>query len=97
MVVKRIGIFSLGKVLGALYALLGLISGTLFTLATLAGARAVGDEGGALAAAFGVGAIIILPIAYGIAGFFAGLLAAVLYNVVAAVVGGIELELQRIG
>jgi hypothetical protein len=95
MVVRRVGIFSLGKVLGFIYGLVGLVVGTLFTLLTLAGARAAGGDAGALAAAFTVGAIVILPILYGMGGFFAGLVFAVLYNLVAAIVGGVELELER--
>ncbi|HSL84069.1 MAG TPA: hypothetical protein VLF66_14955, partial [Thermoanaerobaculia bacterium] len=42
---------------------------------------------------FGVGAVVLLPIFYGLMGFLAGLLTAALYNLAARVVGGLELEL----
>jgi hypothetical protein len=42
----------------------------------------------------GIGAIIIFPILYGCIGFVATLVAAWLYNVVAGLVGGIEMEIQ---
>jgi hypothetical protein len=42
----------------------------------------------------GVGAIIVLPIFYGGLGFVGTLIAAWLYNVIAGVVGGIELDVQ---
>ena len=43
---------------------------------------------------FGAGAIVILPILYGGLGFVATLIAAWVYNVVAGIVGGIELDVQ---
>jgi predicted histidine transporter YuiF (NhaC family) len=38
MVVRRVGVLSLNKVLGVLYALLGLIVGALFAIVSLSGA-----------------------------------------------------------
>ena len=38
MMVRRVGVVSLGKVLGVLYALLGLIVGALFAIISLLGA-----------------------------------------------------------
>jgi hypothetical protein len=43
---------------------------------------------------FGVGAIIILPILYGIFGALGGALTAVMYNVVAGMVGGLVVETE---
>ena len=43
---------------------------------------------------FGAGAVVILPIVYGCIGFVGGLIMAPLYNLVAKVVGGIEVELS---
>jgi hypothetical protein len=42
----------------------------------------------------GIGALIFLPIMYGIFGFIAGVIGAFLYNVIAGVVGGIEIETE---
>ena len=96
MVLNRIGVLSTGKILGILYAGLGLLIGGLFSLFSLLGA-AVGasqDAGGAFfAMVFGIGAVVILPIFYGVLGLIGGILTAALYNLAASVVGGIELEL----
>ena len=99
MVLRRIDPLSAGKFLGVLYALLGLLMGALFTLASLLGAVAAAQRGGNGAAGMllGVGAIVILPVLYGFAGFVGGLIGALLYNVVASLVGGIEIDLERSG
>ncbi len=95
-IVKRVGVVSFGKVLGVLYALLGLIVGGLLSLLSLAGAFAAQNRGqGVGALMFGAGAIIIVPIFYGLIGFIGGIIVAALYNVVASIAGGIELELDQ--
>ncbi|MEX0714561.1 MAG: hypothetical protein WD278_19650 [Pirellulales bacterium] len=94
MVVKSIGVLSAGKVLGCLYVLLGLIIGAMFSLLSLAGVAAGGQDAGAAAFLFGIGAIVIIPLFYGTVGFIGGIIMAALYNVVASLAGGIELELS---
>jgi len=42
----------------------------------------------------GVGAIIVAPIMYACFGFIGALIGAALYNVVAGIVGGIELDVE---
>jgi hypothetical protein len=43
-------------------------------------------------ALFGVGAIILLPICYGILGFIGTLIMAWLFNIAAGIVGGVEVD-----
>jgi hypothetical protein len=43
---------------------------------------------------FGIAGIVVLPIVYGILGFITTLIGAWLYNVLAGMVGGVELEVQ---
>jgi hypothetical protein len=93
-----VGVWSVAKVLGALYAGMGLLFGAIFALISLAGAGIAGaadsGEGAMFGALFGVGAVIFLPIVYGLCGVVFGALSAWLYNVFAGIVGGIELDLQ---
>jgi hypothetical protein len=49
--------------------------------------------GKAFGAMFGVGAIIFFPILYGVLGFIGSLIGAGIYNLLAAMVGGVEIEL----
>jgi len=97
MIIRRVDALSVGKVLGCLYFLIGLIAGGLVSLFALLGAAAAGPRrGGSVEQLiFGVGAVIIIPVVYGVIGLIGGLISGALYNVVASVVGGIEIELQR--
>lgn len=93
MILKSVGVFSAAKVMGCLYALMGLIIGGLFSLIALAGMGA-GGRNGPEALFFGAGAVIAIPIGYGILGFIGGIISAVLYNIVASVAGGLEFEFE---
>lgn len=96
MVIRSIRVFSLGKVMGVMYGLIGLLVGLFFSLFSVLGAafsQAMDSSGEAWAGAlFGVGAVILLPVIYGCLGFLGGLLSAAIYNLVARLVGGVELE-----
>jgi hypothetical protein len=81
---------------GVIAGFFGLVLGGLFSLFSLVGGAmgAMAGEQGAWAMLFGVGAIIIAPIFYGIIGFISGGLMAWIYNIAAGVMGGVELELE---
>ena len=95
--VRKVGVVSLGKVVGATDALIGLIFGAILSLFSVIGAgfaSAAGDDNAFVGMIFGVGAIILLPIFYGIFGFLGGMLVALIFNVVSGIVGGLELEVD---
>ena len=95
MILRRFGVFSVAKVYGALTAGMGLIFGILVALGSLVGlGMSGGDDPPFIAAMFGVGAVIFLPIFYGILGFCVGALMAALYNLFAGIVGGVRVELE---
>ena len=95
MVVRRVNPLSLAKVAGVLYAILGLIFGALMSLFSfVASSMMPQQDAGPFAMLFGVGAIIALPIVYGVVGFIMSLIMAALYNLVAGMVGGVEVDLQ---
>jgi hypothetical protein len=95
MIIKRLGPLSFAKVTGALYGIFGLIAGTIFALIALVGGTVSGKSGGPLfGALFGVGAIVFIPILYGGLGFLVSLLMAAVYNGVAGLVGGVEIEVE---
>lgn len=87
---------SLAKVAFALYAAIGVLVGLVVALVGLTGI-ALGDLGSAapfVGLALGAGAIIALPIFYGVMGFLVGIVSAAVYNVAAGIVGGVEVDLQ---
>lgn len=92
-VVKRVGIFSVGKVVGALYALVGLIAGGVISLFSLAGAAASGIDQGLPGLIFGAGAVVIIPLLYGAIGLIGGIIIGALYNLIASMIGGVEVEI----
>jgi hypothetical protein len=89
MVLNRIGPRSAAKVIAVLYAIFGLVMGAFFSVAALLRA-----DGGGVGAMWGVAAVVIFPVLYGVLGFLVTLLTTWLYNVVAGAVGGIELDLR---
>lgn len=97
MVVKKVGVFSVAKISGSVYFVIGFIAGLFIALASLLGGLAglsQDSEAGFIGIIFGVGAIIILPFFYGILGFLGGAICGALYNFFSSVVGGIELEVE---
>jgi hypothetical protein len=101
MVIRRFGVWSVARLYGAMLAAMGLFFGACVALAAtvggMAGAMRNTDSGlasGALGALFGVGAIIILPLFYGVLGVVSGAIAAALYNLFAGMFGGIEIEMD---
>ena len=93
MVIKRIAPNSCAKIIGTLYAILGIVVGAIFSLGSLAGAFA-SSEGAGIPAIIGVGAISVSGSEPEGSGLLATLIGAWLYNVLAGLVGGIEMDLQ---
>ena len=97
MVLKKVGILSFAKIYTILMAIAGLIVGIIFTvIAFLVQAFAAATSGEAVPGFVALGAanIVIMPIVYAIIGFVSGVIMAWLYNVIANLVGGVELELE---
>jgi len=93
--VRRIGPGSAFKLGAALYAFMGLLLGVIFALvSTLGGALLPASEAGVFRMFFGVGAIVFLPICYGIIGGIFSAIGAVIYNLVAGWVGGLEVDIS---
>ena len=99
---RRVDPISLAKVFAVVQASIGLIIGgciSIFALlAGMVGSSALPEGSGApgwLGPMIGVGAVIALPVLYGVMGFVSGLIGSFIYNFFAGVVGGIVLEFER--
>ena len=94
MVIKRINVLKLAIFQGALMAAFGLLAGLFLLVFGSMFSKLGGDGASAVGLIGGVGAVIFLPILYGIFGFIGGAIGAFVYNLVAGVVGGIEIEVE---
>ena len=93
MKLRRIGVLSAGKIAGIFYALIGLFAGFIFSMIAMIG-MSVGSDLGIWELVMGVGAIIFMPIVYGLMGFVGGISSAAIYNLIAGLIGGLEIELE---
>lgn len=95
MVLKRVDPLSLARISGTLYAILGLVFGAVFSVIAMLGAAArTSDSSSDMGWLFGAGAIVVLPLFYGLIGFVGALISAWLYNWLARTVGGVKLDLE---
>ncbi len=93
--VKRIAPGSAFKVGAVSYAIMGLLFGIIFALVSMVGGALVpASEAGVFRMFFGVGAIVFLPICYGVIGGIFAAIGAVIYNLVAGWVGGLEVDIS---
>ena len=93
MKVKKIGVLSVAKIYGAIGAVIGFVIGLFIALLSVFMAM-LPMKGSIMFAGLGVLAIIIVPIFYGAILFIAGAVGAWIYNVFAAWIGPVEIELE---
>jgi hypothetical protein len=97
MVIRKINPWSCAKVAGVTYALMGLLIGGLFSLVGLGIGSMANREAFPMAGMLvGAGAIVVLPILYGVMGAVVTAIGAVIYNIVAGMIGGIEIEVETL-
>lgn len=102
--IRKVGVLSAAKMYGAIALVMSLLIsipyGLIIILYSLIGGGALGGEAGF---AIGGGGIVVgilvmvgLPIMYAIIGFVGGAIGALLYNLFAGFVGGIEIEVESV-
>jgi|SRR6476660_1263198 len=102
--IKKLGILSVAKMQGVMGLVIGLIIGVIYGLIIIAysllgasilkGNSSLAVGGGGVDV--GIVAMIAIPIIYGIIGFIGGAIGALLYNLFAGMVGGVEIEVENI-
>ncbi|HEY4904694.1 MAG TPA: hypothetical protein VIH89_14570 [Candidatus Sulfotelmatobacter sp.] len=92
-IVKSVGVLSMAKIMGLIQACMGLIFAPFFLLIGMLGSLA-GQDKNPFAGVVGVFLALLMPIMYGAIGFIVGAIGALLYNLFAKLVGGIELDLD---
>lgn len=102
--IKKLGILSVAKIYAAIMLVVSLLIsipyGLFIIIFSLSGASSIGGQGGlALGGGgviFGLLVMIGLPIMYSAFGFVGGAIGAILYNIFAGFVGGIEIEVENV-
>src|SRR5207302_10424513 len=98
--VKRIAPLQAGKMMGLLYACMGLIFMPIFMLAAAAGAFAQHAQGaqassttpGAVVAGIMFGMGLFMPVIYCVVGFIFGVFVSSIFNLVPPLLGGLLVE-----
>ena len=91
-ILKSVGVLSAAKVGGMLYGAMGLIFIPVGLLMMSFGSLI--GQSTPIAGGYFFLLSITLPLVYGVMGFFIGALGAIIYNVVAGWVGGLEMRLE---
>ena len=86
MIVKRLGALTMGKMWGAIYGILGLATGAFISLYWLLQRELISSNNWLMM-------LLGLPIFYAVIGFAIGLIVATLYNWLAKLIGGIEVDM----
>lgn len=97
MIIKRVQPMSLAKIMGVVYAVLGFFFGILCSVVGLASSTFLPGPQQSFQSwslFFGVGAIVFLPILYGLLGFLGGLFSAAIYNALAKWIGGVVIDVE---
>jgi hypothetical protein len=93
VIIKRVGVVKLAIFQGTMMAAFGLIAALIF-MAFGAMLSGFGGQAAGIAGMMGIAMLIVLPILYGVIGFIIGAIAAALYNLIASIVGGIEIDVE---
>jgi hypothetical protein len=92
-VVKRIHPGSAFKVVAVIYAIIGLVIGILYAVATLANLALPGVTQAPRGAVVSVFAVVLFPILYGIVAGMVAAVSALVYNFAAGWIGGLEIDI----
>jgi uncharacterized membrane protein len=91
--IQRIGVWQLAKVMGVLYFLMGIVFLAVISLFSRGMPGAAGTAFSSFGMGGGFGMFLFMPLLYAFFGVVFGALTAVLYNVVAGMMGGVEIDL----
>ena len=92
--IKRFGVFQTAKIAAVMYFLISAIFFIPFGLIALMAGSATRGREGMMGALFGGVFMLFAPIVYAVLGFIFVAIGCLLYNFIAAFVGGIEIEIE---
>jgi len=104
MTIRRFGVFSVAKMQALVAFVFGLFVGVIYGLVFIimgASMAAIAPReeaafGGVSTVVVGVIMMIGIPLFYAVLGFIGGLIAALIYNAMAGMIGGIKFDLEAV-
>lgn len=105
--IRKLGILSVAKIYAVMMLIMSLLIsipyGLFIIVISLIGGVGAGNSDAWGGLAIGGGGVVVglllmigIPILYGAIGFIAGCIGALIYNILAGIVGGIEIEVENI-
>ena len=105
--IKKLGILSVAKIYAVMMLIFSLLIaipyGLFIILFSIIGGAGAGSQDGLAGLAVGGGGIVVgilvmigIPIFYAVLGFVGGAISALIYNIFAGMVGGIEIEVENV-
>ncbi len=101
--IKKLGVLSVAKIYAIIMLVMSLIISIPYGLFVIGISLVGASTGGSNSLALGGGGAIVgllmmvgIPIFYAVIGFVAGAIGALLYNLFAGMVGGIEIEVENL-
>ncbi len=94
MRITHVAPLSVGKIAFVLYGCLGLFACLFLIPMMMFGAMAQSSHGFPTGAAFAIGMVVAIPVLYATFGALFAMAVTALYNVVAGMVGGVELRIE---
>lgn len=102
--IKKLGVLSVAKMYAAMAFVISLLIsipyGLFIIIFSLIGASSARGDAGLAVGGFGIvggiAVMIIIPIVYTIMAFIGGCIGALIYNIFAGFVGGIEIEVESV-
>jgi hypothetical protein len=83
--IRRFGVLQTAKVVAVIYTLMGVVFVPIILIVSMYAP----DKGGP-----GAGFVLLMPLLYGLLGFVFTAISCAVYNIVAGLVGGVEVELD---
>ena len=101
--IKKLGVLSVAKIYAVIMLVMSLIISIPYGLFVIGISLMGASVGGKGSFALGGGGVVVgllmmvgIPIMYSVIGFVAGAIGALLYNLFAGMVGGIEIEVENV-
>lgn len=105
--IRKLGPLSVGKIYAVMMLVISLLVsipyGLVIIVLSLVGGVGAGSENGLSGLAVGGGGIVMgllvmigIPLFYAAFGFICGALGALIYNIFAGIVGGVEIEVENV-